>query len=919
MRIHRVILAVGLLTEAVATAAAAGEGGFVWQRPRPALPDRLLPPWTPLRTAEDTAELWGRTYRFDPSGLPRQVVSQGEPLLAGASFFTLNGERMAAAGTGLEWLERSETRVAARGSAESAEVLLTTCTAVEFDGFCQVTVTVSPRRPADLHDLTLAVPLRKEQATLLNFSDVAAEGGQKPWHPGSLRRFLVRGRWCSAFLPVLWLGNERTGFAWCAESTEGWDTAGTASEIEVVEEPEAVHLQVHFLQPSDPTRRIAAPFSLTFGWMATPAKPLPEGWRNWQFVLETNEQRGRRKGNVSILWHSLWSEALGSPRPRDPALLAQRVEQCHRDGYKAIIYVAYTDTMASIASEGGDFEKTVPQQPIPEVRALGDEWSHAPCVGGHWGLRTCIRSSWGDFLLHYLDEDLRRYDIDGVYFDNIPLLRCHKAGHGCGYDAADGSRRVTNTLFAQREFFRQVYRLFHESGKVPLIMVHSSMEMLVPSFSFVQATLDGEEFNAAWRPPHNFDHLIPLDTFRAHFLGQPFGLVPCFLPSPCFRSVQESREHLAYTLLHDLLLLKGWLEPEVLEKVWQAKASFGFGREGATRFTGYWENDGAISIHPDHLRVSSWESPGALLIACANLGLTPETGLLQIDEARLGGIRDLADALTGEPVDCRQGQVRVGIGPKDFRLLEGRRAAPRAPPARRPVTSLSPAVEARSAGAPLFRDRSGRGNHVLSGSYWQVVPSHRGSAIEFLPGNGGHLRVPSGPGLAAREELTIEAWVCLDGSAQGPQKVVIKEGDTDPVRNPCGFEAYCLTVGSQGDVQFHLTLGDARVTLATPAKAVPPGSWVHLAATYDGREMAVHVDARLLASQPAQGRIFATAGPLVIGNTDCAFREQLAGKLDEVCLWDRARSVTEVERDRTTPPEPGSPGLVGYWNFDPAE
>ena len=920
------------------TALAGEKPMFIWQKPQPPQSEVVLPPWSAVQAAGRRLTVWGRTYRFNAMGLPRQVASQSRDLLAGSVYLKLNGKRLPAGAGELQWQDRRPPAATLLGAAQGAGVKVSTRTKVEFDGFARTQLTVSPAGSTRIDELTLVVPLRKDRARYLNFSSDVGDLGAKPWHPGRLARFLIDGRWHSAFLPVLWLGDEDVGLAWCAESTEGWRTAGNATEIEVADVGNIVETRIHFVQPAGRGPASSKPVTVEFGWMATPAKPRPKDWRSWHFVNETNDQRRRKAGNVSILWHSMYSESLGSPRPRDPARMTQLVSGAHRDGYKVIPYIAMTDTMADIASEGPYSARMAggPLPAPPELKALGNQWHHSPCVkgwsrgrpNGHWGVRACIRSSWADFVLYYIKENIRKYDIDGIYFDNAAVIRCDKAEHGCGYVGPDGSRRVTNTLFAHREFLKRVYRAFTDAGKMPIIMLHSSTDMVMPSYSFIQATFDGEQFNSHWRYPHNFEHLVALDTFRAHYQGRQFGVAPVFLPSPNFRSEGQCREHLSYTLVHDMLLQIGWLKPKPLEKVWDVRDKF-FAAAGdePIEFTGYWENTAVVADN-DQVKVSFWTAGQKVMMVAANLGRAAlEIVALKVDRQQLGGVSKLIDALTGLPIKHRGGRISLPIGGRSFRLLKWQRSGSTQvrdgdEPGKAAVfTDVPAAGDVDNLGQSVCRDTSGKGNHIRKSLFCRSAAGKHGQGVRLMPGNGGYLLAPNSDSLSVSDQLTIEAWVWMDPKENVDDygRIVSKDLSTDPVRNPIGWRAYTLAAGPRGDLQFTLSLDGSRFTLGTPPKVVAKGKWVHVAAVYDGKQMVLYADGAARKRRNAKGKIFRAAGHLYIGNSNFSsgIREQWAGKLDELYIWDRARTAAEIRTDMSTPPAPGAAGLVGCWRFEP--
>lgn len=899
---------------------------FEWQRTRVEPPTVVPPPWHPVRVQGDSVEVWGRRYELAASALPRQAHSAGDDLLAGPAYWIVNGRTFADSEWKLQWSKPRDTAVAADATTAIGSLRLRLTTTIAYDGLadCALTITSNERDP--LRSLTLVLPVRSEVAKYLNYSSVTSESGSKPWSPGSLDRIRVNGTWRSAFLPVVWLGDERRGVAWCADSTQGWRTRGDGSEIEISDDGKSVLLMIHFIQEGAVGDVPGASAQLRFAWLATPSKPLPADWRNRRFINETNEQRRQKRGNVSILWHNLWSEALGSPRPRDPAILRKLVEDAHRDGYKAIPYLALTDTLATIASEGGSANADVPDVPIPEISALGDAWNHGPCSRGwsrgqsaaHWGVRACPRSGWSEFLLHYIDRLIREDDIDGLYLDNAFLLYCDKAEHGCGYVGPDGQRHVTNTLFAQRDLLERVYMLFIAAGKQPIIMMHSSTDILLPSYSFVHATLDGEQFNRHWRPPANFEHLVPLDLFRAHYHGGQFGVASVFLPSPEFRTETEMRQHLAYTLIHDTQLMKGWMDSRVLENVWDITSAFAPDDSDRQIFTGYWENL-HITASDASVKISYWERADRVLMAASNLSRSDQTVTVSIDEQELGSAVEPCDPLDGSEIQLRESRFDLSIPARDFRLVQWRRTA-RGLESRESVSPPLPLDASARVDLPgaAGKDSSANGNDIEAASYCELADGKSGNAVRLLAGNGGYLRVPHDDSLSATNALTLELWIKSEPngvSIDDFQDLISRDPITDPLRNSEGLRSYRLAIGPERYIRFELALGGKQVVLDTAANAMPVNEWVHLAGVYDGRTMSIWINGALTATQDANGEIAALAGPLHLGNSSFAagYRAQFDGLMDEIRIWNRALRSAELRNHtlRTTQ------GLRGYWRFEP--
>ena len=83
-------------------------------------------------------------------------------------------------------------------------------------------------------------------------------------------------------------------------------------------------------------------------------------------------------------------------------------------------------------------------------------------------------------------------------------------------------------------------------------------------------------------------------------------------------------------------------------------------------------------------------------------------------------------------------------------------------------------------------------------------------------------------------------------------------------------------------------------------------TWAHLAATYDGATMRFYVNGVQVASRAQTGAIATSTNPLQIGG-DSIFGQYFAGRIDEVRIYNRALSASEVLDDMTTPVVAGTP------------
>jgi hypothetical protein len=80
----------------------------------------------------------------------------------------------------------------------------------------------------------------------------------------------------------------------------------------------------------------------------------------------------------------------------------------------------------------------------------------------------------------------------------------------------------------------------------------------------------------------------------------------------------------------------------------------------------------------------------------------------------------------------------------------------------------------------------------------------------------------------------------------------------------------------------------------------PSGLWTHLAATHDRSVFNLYVNGSLAASKAASGSVIPSSGPLRIGGNSL-WGEYFTGRIDELRIYERALSPSEIVADMETP------------------
>lgn len=184
-----------------------------------------------------------------------------------------------------------------------------------------------------------------------------------------------------------------------------------------------------------------------------------------------------------------------------------------------------------------------------------------------------------------------------------------------------------------------------------------------------------------------------------------------------------------------------------------------------------------------------------------------------------------------------------------------------------------------------------------------------------LDGQAAFVRVPDSPSLhLLTNAITIEAWIKARsfypnrGSVNSIVRKNVEAGGENfflRIRNLEGPRLVEMSVGSQ------LGVVQAPVELKT-------NQWYHLAGTYDGSTLAVYVNGVPIKSQPMSGELRIDGSDLAIGKGDpeFSFGEYFNGLLDEIRIWNVARSSAEILGTMKTSLTGKEKGLVAYWNFD---
>jgi uncharacterized protein DUF4082/concanavalin A-like lectin/glucanase superfamily protein/galactose oxidase-like protein/Big-like domain-containing protein/purple acid phosphatase-like protein len=198
------------------------------------------------------------------------------------------------------------------------------------------------------------------------------------------------------------------------------------------------------------------------------------------------------------------------------------------------------------------------------------------------------------------------------------------------------------------------------------------------------------------------------------------------------------------------------------------------------------------------------------------------------------------------------------------------------------------------AGGNVVSDQYGGNDGTLTGAD-RVNNGRFGRALSF-ESDDDIVSVPDDSSLHLLQGMTIEAWVKPTATTFW-RSIIFKEADE-------GL-SYGLYGNNEDDVP-HVHIGSGGETGVSGPTALAPGQWTHLAATYDGNILKLFVNGTQVGSKAVPGVLPNGAGPLTIG-ANSVWGEHFRGLIDEVRVYNRPLSQSEIATDRNAPVVPGTP------------
>lgn len=181
-------------------------------------------------------------------------------------------------------------------------------------------------------------------------------------------------------------------------------------------------------------------------------------------------------------------------------------------------------------------------------------------------------------------------------------------------------------------------------------------------------------------------------------------------------------------------------------------------------------------------------------------------------------------------------------------------------------------------------------------------------------GKGEYINCGNNSLLNIKKEITIEAWIKADTLFDwvSPLSYIQDNGI-----NESGYGFVYLN----GEIKFMLTTKNMYSDYwnVNPGAKIKYNQWCHIAGVYDGNMIKFYLNGKLVSYRTTQGDVNWQFNPiaLCIGSyNDDNETFFFDGQIDEVKIWNTARSIEEINEFIYKPLSGNEDNLVAYYNFD---
>ena len=168
--------------------------------------------------------------------------------------------------------------------------------------------------------------------------------------------------------------------------------------------------------------------------------------------------------------------------------------------------------------------------------------------------------------------------------------------------------------------------------------------------------------------------------------------------------------------------------------------------------------------------------------------------------------------------------------------------------------------------------------------------------------------VPTNAVFNSANTLTLEAWINATlWKSQSFQGTIIGKDATNS-------SGYVLRCGANGKLSFTIGNGSGWTEVLS-ASLMQTNLWYHVAGVFDNGNMSIYINGSLVGTTTSTPIATSTTG-LAIGESTGYPGRVFQGYIDEVRIWNVARTPAELSANDTVNLPNNEPGLVAYYKFN---
>ncbi len=159
--------------------------------------------------------------------------------------------------------------------------------------------------------------------------------------------------------------------------------------------------------------------------------------------------------------------------------------------------------------------------------------------------------------------------------------------------------------------------------------------------------------------------------------------------------------------------------------------------------------------------------------------------------------------------------------------------------------------------------------------------------------------------LSKTGQFTQEAWIFANFTDDNRRRILGTDTTASSYAGIAVINQTAIEAGFGDGTQWNSFKVDNVLT---------PNNWNHVATTFDGSEYTLYVNGlKVYSSTEFEGKIPTNTSNFDIGKDTTTF---FTGAIDEVRLWNVARTATQINQNLITNLQGNEEGLVGYWQFN---